>query len=358
MGDFLVDLTIAVHTSTRPIARAVASVLEGNTTPVRVNVVAHNIEPEAIRRNLGALAADPRVRLLHLRDGIPSPAGPLNLGLSRSESAFVSVMGSDDELESGAIDSWVTLQRRTGASMVIARIRHAGGGTVASPPARPFRRRGLDPVKDRLSYRSAPLGLISRREFGSLRFAEGLRSGEDLPFVTRLWFSGRGIAFDRTGPAYLVHGDEADRVTTSPKPVKDDFAFLDEILDDPRLLALDRHHREALVVMLMRTHVFDAVLNRSHIETWPPRERSDLALVSTRILAWVGTSERLLSIADRAALDAILDVESPTSEMVGLVRRRSRYRTPAAILTQNPLFLLHRQAPLRTLAAGYLVGRT
>ena len=166
MTEPLVDVTIAVHSQTRPIARAVSSVLDHTTAPVRVNVVAHNIDPEIIRANLGAYAADPRLRLLHLADGIASPAGPMNHGFARSEAPFLSLMGSDDELAPGAIDSWLALQQRTGAEMVLAKIRLADGRTDPYPPIRGGRRTtGLDGRKDRLAYRSAPLGLIDRARF-------------------------------------------------------------------------------------------------------------------------------------------------------------------------------------------------
>lgn len=357
MSQPLVDLTVAVHARTRPILGAVASVVDHNSAHVRVNVVAHNIEPEIIRQNLGAYGSDSRVRLLSLRDGIPSPAGPFNYGLDHSTARFVSVMGSDDELEPGAVDSWLRLQQSTGAAVVIARIRHAGGATVASPPVRLYRRRNLDPVKDRLSYRSAPLGLISREAFGDVRFSEGLSSGEDVPYATRLWFSGNGIAFDTTGPSYLVHDEADDRVTSEPRSVQEDFEFLDKIFDDPWFRRFDKRQRRALVVKLLRTHLFDAVLNRSNNPEWVHGERDELAAITVRILAWANHPERVLSRIDRRALKAILDPDVSIAELLALIKSRWNYRSPAAILTKNPLYLLHRQAPLRTFAAGYLVTR-
>jgi hypothetical protein len=350
-----VDVTIAVHTRTRPIARAVASILEHTTIPTRVTVVAHNIDPGLIRDNLGAWAADERVRVLELRDGIPSPAGPMNLGLAESTAPFVAVMGSDDEFEPGAIDSWYALQRSTGAGMVIARVRREGGGKELSPPARPWRSRRLDAVKDRLSYRSAPLGLISRERFGTLRFVEGLRTGEDLPYVTRLGVSDAGIAFARTGPGYLVHDDADDRVTSAPRPIAQDFAFLDHIFGVPDFERFTRAQRTALVVKLIRQQLFDAIVNRAAVGEWPAGEREALAAVARRMLAWADRPERLLSLIDHAVLDGILDAVTPVDDMMALIRRRWNYRSVDVVLTRNPLFALHRQGPLRTYIGGYLV---
>ena len=118
----LVDVTIAVHSASRPIRRAVASVLDGTEAPVRVIVVAHNIDPAIIRDNLGDLATDDRVLMLDLQDGIRSPAGPMNAGFANSTAPFIALLGSDDEFAPGALDSWLRVQRSTGASTVIPKI--------------------------------------------------------------------------------------------------------------------------------------------------------------------------------------------------------------------------------------------
>lgn len=358
MRDPIVDVIVAVHTSSRPIARAVSSVVDHTAAPVRVTVVAHNIDREIIRRNLGRYAEDDHVRLLHLQDGIASPSGPLNFGLAQASAPYLAVMGSDDEFEPGAIDSWLSLRERFGAEVIIARIRHTTGRVEASPAARPFRRHRLDAVKDRLAYRSAPLGLILRERFGDLRFAEGLRSGEDLPYVVRLWFSGARVAFDRSGPAYLVHDDEDDRVTFTPRSISEDFAFLTRIIDDPSFAGLSARQREALTVKLIRSHLFDAVLNRSGEHSWPQQERGEIAAVAHRLTRLASRPERLLSRLDQKLLDAILDPARPIEVAIELVHRRSNYATLSAILPSNPLYVLHRQAPLRTLAAGFLVQRS
>lgn len=351
----VVDVTIAVHTATRPIARAVSSILDHNSTPTRVTVVAHNIGPEIIARNLGEWASDDRVRLLELADGVHSPAGPMNFGLSQSTAPFVAVMGSDDEFEPGAIDSWYSLQQSTNAGFVIAQVRHAGGGKELSPPARPFRSKRLHPVKDRLSYRSAPLGLISRSTFGELRFVEGLLSGEDLPYVAALWFSGAQVAFARSGPGYLVHDDAGDRVTAIVRPIADDFAFLDNILGAAEFHELSQAERHAYAVKLIRSHIFDAVVNRAALEEWADGERNALAVITRRIIDWGGHPERVLSLIDRAVLDGVLDATTPSEAMMNLIRRRWNYRSADVILTKNPLYLLHRQGPLRTYVGGYFI---
>lgn len=320
----------------------------------RVTVVAHDIEPNIIAGNLGHWADDSRVRLLHLVDGIASPSGPMNLGLAASEAPFTALLGSDDTLEPGALDSWVKLQKDSGASMVMAMVRHIGGGKEHSPSARPWKVRDLDPVKDRLSYRSAPLGLISREVHGNLRFPEGLASGEDLPYVARLWFSGGPIAFARSGPGYLVGHDAIDRVTSAPRPIVDDFAFLDHIIGAPEFAHLSKRQRTALGIKLLRLNILDAVVNRAQVE-WAPGERAALAAVAERIILWAGHPERLLSLLDRSVIDGVLDGVTSIEDMMDSIRKRWNYRSADVVLPRNPALALHRQAPLRTYVGGYFV---
>lgn len=349
----VVDVTIAVHSATRPIARAVASVVDHTSADVRVTVVAHNIDPETIRANLGAYAHRPDVRLLSLRDGIASPAGPMNLGLARSDAPFVAVLGSDDEFAPGAIDSWLALQRDTGATAVIARVRIGARGIDPYPPVRRGRRRRrLSAAKDRLSYRSAPLGLIDRGRFHDLRFTEGLPSGEDLAYSATLWFTGARTAYDLTGPAYVVNDDAVDRVTFAPRPVWEDFAFLDAIESTSWYPRLRRSDRRALAVKILRVHFFDAVLARVRTDEGILAHRGDLLDVLARLEERAPGVIALLARADRAVLDELRSPEPDAAAILHFIDARWNYRTVAAMLPRNPLLALHRQAPFRTLYAG------
>lgn len=354
----LIDVTIAVHSATRPIARAVSSIVDHTVAPVRVNVVAHNIDPEIIRTNLGDYAGHPNVRLLPFRDGIHSPAGPMNHGLDEATAPFVSVMGSDDELAPGALDSWLAMQRATGATTVLARIHIVGRGMDPYPPVRRGRRqRRLDAVKDRLSYRSAPLGLVDRTRFATLRFTEDLPSGEDLAYSSTLWFTGKNICYDLDGPPYLVNDDVVDRVTFAPRSVADDFAFLDAIEETPWFPELRPAARTALAVKIMRVHFFDAVLARVRTEEGITAHHEDLRRVIERLREWSPNAVTLLARVDRDLVDEVFSAAPGTERILRLVEDRWKYRSPRALLPRNLLLALHRQAPLRTLAAGVLSAR-
>jgi len=352
-----VDLVIAVHSAERRVEDAVGSVLRGTRGDVRVTVVCHGLPAGDIAARLGALADDARVRLVRHDDGVRSPAGPFNAGLALATGTFTSVMGSDDTLEPGAVDSWLALAARFRADVVVARLRHASGAGVPTPPVRPTRRGPLDGVRDRLSYRSAPLGLVRRERFGGLRFTEGLAVGEDIPYVTRLWFSGARVLLDRRGPAYLIGAEATDRVTLAPRPVADELAYVPALLDDPWFAARSTDERLALVVKLLRVQVFGAVAGRPDPMWWTTAERADLARLTGDLVRAAPEVRRVLSRADGTLLDAIMDPASLPGALLEASAARRRFGRPATLLPAALAAVLHREAPMRWAAASWLVAR-
>ena len=355
MSDPDVDHIIAVHDPSRPIARSVGSVLDHTRCRVRVTVVCHNTDGAEVRRLLARHGDDPRLRFIDLDDGIPSPSGPFNAGLDAASAGYTSIMGSDDELEPGAIDSWLRLARDVGADAVIPRVRRAAGPFEATPPTRPWRRRRLDGVRDRLAYRSAPLGLVSSERFGAIRFPPNLGSGEDVQYVTGVWFAGANIAFDRSGPAYLVHADSADRVSTHRRPISTDTAFLGPLFESPEFAALAARQREALVVKLLRVNVVSWVVNRPRLDDWSVDDRNELADGARRCIAAAPSSLRALSRADRDLLDAVVDPRAALERVIALGRARGRFASAAALLPRRIVDVMHREAPLRFGVASVLV---
>lgn len=347
-----VDLTIAVHSVSRPIERAVRSVLDATDAAVRVTVAVHEIDPRLIEEKL-AWAGD-RVRYLHVQDGMRSPTGPFNAGLAAAEAPWVSIMGSDDTLAPHAIDSWLALARRAHADIVIPRITYFASRPVPTPPTRPWRTSGLDGVRDRLSYRSAPLGLLSRERFGHLRFPEGVRTGEDIPFVTALWFAGARVAYDRRGPAYVGHADASDRTTSITIPVEEEFAWLRVLLADPTYRRLAQPARSAIAVKCIRINLFGAVLNRSDVDRWIDSDRPALAEAARVLIREGGGAHRVLSRADRRLLDAILDDRESTARLIDLAHARRRFFSAGALLPLRLTDALRREAPLRMAAATAL----
>lgn len=350
MRELDIDVIIAVHSATRPIRQAVDSVLGGTTANVRAIVIAHNIDVDVIRNNLGTRADDPRVLLLHLVDDIPSPSGPMNHGLDHVKADYFSLLGSDDELAPGALDQWLRIAREEQASTVIARIDSDVKGADPLPPTRPGRTRNLDPVRDRLCYRCAPLGLVSREHFGELRFTPGLYSGEDLEFTARLWFTGDHIAYARTGPGYVGHEDATDRVTNAVRSVREDFAFLDVIENAAWFTQLSPRARRAFGIKNLRLHLFDAIFHRLTSPRGIEAHRGALDDVIERIELMSPGSVALLARTDRAVIDAVREPNPSADRILRLLAARWEGGIDARI-PRNPLLALHPQAPYRTLRA-------
>lgn len=350
----VVDVVIAVHSGSRPIRRAVASVLDHTRAAVRVIVVAHNIDPAVIQTNLAEYAGNAQLTLLSLSDGIHSPAGPMNHGLAHATAPFVTLLGSDDELAPGALDSWLAVQRRTRATAVIPRIVIDGRRTTPLPPVRNgTRSRRLSARRDRLSYRTAPLGLIDRSRFGHLRFTEGLPTGEDIVFSAELWFRGRNLAIDRDGPPYIVHEDAGDRVTAPLRPVAEEFAFLRALEEAPWLDELGRADRVALISKLLRIQLLGAVVVRRDSLAASQRE---LRAAFERLQSIAPAAVATLSRIDRKVLDEAFRDSPDPERILALSYDRWNARSLGALLTRNPLRSLHPQAMLRILTAARNAG--
>jgi hypothetical protein len=354
MTEPVVDVIIPIHTDRRPIARAVSSVLATASVPTRVDVVCHNVAPARIAIALGTWAEDPRVRLLHHVDDVASPAGPINAGLDAATAEFTALLGSDDEYEPMAIDAWSAVARRDGADVVIPPLRTSPGATTRSPPTRPFRTRQLDGVRDRLAYRTVQLGLVSRRRFGHLRMTEGLRTGEDVIQGASLWYSDARISLVPRGPGYLIHEDDpATRTSSAPKPAEESLRFLDTVLAPEFVAQLSPQQRQSFAVKLARTHIMD-VLGASLAAGAEPEDLSALGDGVRRILAMAPDAAKVVSRREARILAELATTANAEPLRVEHARLTD-FRRPANLLPASSLRLLHREAPLRLLAAFALM---
>lgn len=400
----VVDLVIACHNARRPVGRAVASVLEGNPAAA-VTLVCHNLPAETIRAALDPRHRD-RVRYLEHSGARGSASGPFNAGMRHARTPWVSIMGSDDALEPGAVSSWLRLARVTRAEMVMPRLAlGAGSRTVPTPPARPSRllaaaligaaaRRGseggrpgpdalsapaalsgragrpgpatrlaiiaspwarADLLADRLSYRSAPLGLLSvamlRRTGAAL--VEGVRVGGDVAMVTRL-ASEVPVAYDAAGPAYVIGEDADDRVTYVLRPMAEQLGFLDALLDEAWFEALSAAARRAVAAKMTRIHVFGAVHYRDEPQVWSPVERASLASTCRHLEAAAPGYTAVLSVAERRLLDACLDPAVGAETLIAASVARRRHGRPASLVPRQATHALAAEAPLRLMTASVL----
>lgn len=346
-GEPSVDVVIAVHNDRRPVERAVFSVLR-NRTSVRVNVVAHNVDGEAIRARLGVLAEDKRVRILPLQDGVRSPANAFNHGLEHVTGEFVTIVGSDDELEPAALDAWTALADRTGADAVVAPIVRDGGGGVPTPRVRTSRfGRIADLDRDRLFERTAPLGLQRLSATRGLRYSTGLPRGVDQSYGLELWNSLR-VVFDPATPAYLEHADQTDRVTHVFGPLADDFVFVDRLGSTLKLVT--PAVRRAVVAKILRVHLVPAVRVRAVAGSLTAEDRRSAAELMRSLTDTAPTAVGLLPRALRAELRAIASETVPSPSPVG------GPRSVAGLLPVDLRMTLHRHAPLRSQLAGRVVA--
>ena len=331
---------IAVHDTSRPIRRAVSSAVDP-AGRVRVTVVCHGIPAASIIAQLEEL---PGVRILEFSDGIRSPAGPFNFGLTQATAPYVAVMGSDDFLEPGAMGAWIAAVQRSGADVALARLRHQDGAVLHNPLPRWRRARNLDPVKDRLFYRTAPLGLLKRVTLQSLdlRFDSGLLTGEDLGFSVRLWTSGVKIDLLRDAGCYVIGGDSAERVSTGTLSLTERFRAVHGLLERGWVRSLTSAQRRALAIKLVRINVLGAVrATAQHLEQ---AEIAELRETVRAVLALQPGALDPLARADREVLAAVCTPEATPASLAAAVRRRQHASRRAVILPRNPLRLIDRES--------------
>lgn len=297
------------------------------------------------------------VRFVEYSDGIKSPAGPFNHGIALATGTWVSIMGSDDSLESGALASWVHTADRDATDVLIAPMAHAGGKSIHTPVVRRNRVAGLDPIADRLTYRTAPLGLMRLelvRRLG-LSFPNRYATGEDQLFSAQLWFSGARISYGRGLPRYLVHDDAVARVTATPRTIAEDLAFATDLVRSSWFSSLGTQQRQSIVTKLLRVHVFGHVALRAGSGTWNADDAAAMAEVVRLLLFAAPSAARPLSLADRALLDAVVRSEAKNTVMKSLTLARRRFGHPRTWVPRNLSCLLHPEAPLRFMTASALV---
>lgn len=351
-----VEVIIACHTPERPVGRSVASVLKGNGEHASVTVVCHNREVEEI-----AAAVRPehreQVRFLEHRDEYRSASGPFNAGIDASSARYVAIMGSDDTLAPGAVASWLARAEHTGAEFVITRL--ALGSAMAgvpTPAVRMHRSGRVDLVADRLSYRSAPLGLMERtmlRRTGA-RLAEGATIGGDVAMVTQLMAT-CPTAYDRFGPPYVIGEDAGDRVTYVIRPIREQLGFFPDLFEAGWFTSLSTEARRAIGIKLLRIHVFGAVFYRPGPETWTPTERAVLAEITAGVIVRAPGCLGPLSRADRRLVDACLDPAVPAEELIEAARARRRHGRPETVFPRDFARLFDREAPTRFMVASLAV---
>ena len=355
----LLDLIIPVHDSSRPLQRAIESVLLlGLRVPeqLRVTLVCHNIPRSEIE---GSLSTDARnaVRFLELNDGEPSPAGPFMFGIRSATAKYISIMGSDDTLEVGALASWLATAERLKLTALIPPERHADGRKVATPPIRPFRKGLLNPVKDRLVYRTAPLGVMLRSAVDRLRLdmPSTQRGGSDQLFGVKLWFSGERLAYAKGAPSYVVGADAVSRVTLTPRTAQEELRAVSELVTHPFVRSLPAAAIRAIVTKSVRVHVFSAAAARTRDGRWTDEDRATIRRLLSVFDVVAPNYRRPLCLADQRLVDALEAGDVAVERLSKLVKNRTKFGHPMTVLTRDPRSFFAVDGPIRFMVAAVLL---
>lgn len=317
-----VDLVIACHDPSRPLERAVRSVLAGETArrQVRVTVVAHGQPAGVFTEVLDGVPGEWRV--VEYSDGLSSPAGPFNDGLARAEAPYCAVMGSDDFLEPGAMDEWIRRAEHSDADMVIAPVRIDGQPVMLNPLPRLQRTRRLDAARDRLLYRTAPLGLIrtaTMRRLG-LTMTEGMRTGEDIEFGARLLTQSERIDFPFRAPCYVIGTDARQRTSHSVLSLAETLRPLSLLLDTDVPAIMSAAHRRAFAIKFLRISVLGAARARPTTSDWQDGDAAALQEMMLRLIALSPGVLAPFSRQERVITDAIGHSPTPQGICEGIAR--------------------------------------
>jgi hypothetical protein len=374
-----IEVVIPVHDVERPFQRAVSSALAQRAelsrlgVELRVTVVLHNLGSAAAEVSAGSGAGSAAgagfagsgfdgVTWLSCDDGVRSPAGPRNRALDASTATFLSFLDSDDHLEPGSLAAWWKAAQPNSASVVIAPLRTPEGTILPAPRIRPSKPAVLDPLKDGLAYRSVPYGLLRRSALTDVgfRYAEGLRTGEDIEATLKLWFRSGPICYPYGAPAYHQTDDSgAGRVTSSLSSLADEFRWLERLLASGWLQQARPAERRAVALKVLRVHGIGALLRRAGASglpddaLWNEAERAYWADISSRLYAFAGGHLPELSRRDAELTRAAAAAADVQSLRTAVERHRTAGRlgdlvpaSPAAILSRDSVlrhYLTERQ---------------
>ncbi|MFE4835606.1 glycosyltransferase [Arthrobacter sp. NPDC056691] len=378
-----IEVVIPVHDVERPFKRAVGSALAQRAElsrlgiELRVTVVLHNLGADAGMVSAGsesgagsaASSEFDGVTWLTCDDGVRSPAGPRNRALDASTATYLSFVDSDDHLEPGSLAAWWKAAQPAGASVVIAPLRTPEGTILPAPRIRPSKPAVLDPLKDGLAYRSVPYGLLRRSVLTDIgfRYAEGLRTGEDIEAALKLWFRSGPVCYPYGTPAYHQTDDSgAGRVTSSLSNLADEFTWLERLLATDWLQQAPLAERRAVALKVLRVHGIGALLRRAGASgvpddaLWNEAERAYWANMSSRLYAFAGGSLPELSRRDAELTQAAAAAADLQSLRTAVERHRTAGRlgdlvpaSPAAILSRDSVLRHYLTERLRARAGVF-----
>lgn len=357
-----IEVVIPVHDVERPIERGIRSVLDQQSglaalgVDLGVTVVWHNLPSGTDGTLPSDLDVHQHVSQLRFSDGVKSAAGPRNFALAQSQAKYLSFLDSDDYLEAGSLEAWWAAAEANNAAAVVAPLRTPEGSILASPRIRPSKPLVLDAVRDGLAYRTVPYGLLRRAALEAIgfRYAEGLRTGEDIEAALRLWFRSDVVCYPYGAPAYHQTDDSGDsRVTSSLAPLGDEFQWLERLMGYDWLQKAPLSQRRAIALKLLRVHGIGALLRRADYQplpgtgpVWNAKERQYWSAMTDRLFRFAGGGLPALSRRD-AALTREAAMAGDISELRTAVAHHQSAGRKGDLLTESPFAVFARDSVLR-----------
>ena len=312
-----VEVVVRVHDASRPIRRAVTSVLD--YPQAGVVVVAHGVLPEALD-----LPQDSRVRIVHEPDGVGFPGVASNAGFQACKAQYVGLLDSDDFYEPGAL---ATLHRRAvedQADVVLAPLKVESQRTLLPLT---FRSRNLRAERDRLFYRTAPLGLVRREVMQNpdFRFDETVRVGEDMRVSALLWTTDLNISYHFRDPCYVVTDEAEQRVTMEGRSSEEALAATNKLLDEEWVQALPSRTKTALAAKILRVHLLASAV-RSPDDYWTPETLAAFGETTRRLLDFSPDALEAFTQKDALVLGGLASGNAKTWKSA-----RNLYRTDTGL---------------------------
>jgi CDP-glycerol glycerophosphotransferase len=166
------DVSVVVPVYNDPLVeQAIASALDQTLRTVEVVVVDHGSTDGTSELLDGIAAREPRVRVFHLPDNEGGPGRPLNAGMDAAAGRYITILGSDDELEPDACRTLLGAGDVETADLVTSMTRrilvHENNAVRRWYPALYSRRRSLQGIRSDLEqiWDQIPVGKLFRTQW-------------------------------------------------------------------------------------------------------------------------------------------------------------------------------------------------